>query len=1131
MKSKYCQFLLVALVIFRAAVPSIGQQSVNTIDYQVTYETGTQIYNVWVVPNYGTPNAINPDSFERGATAQVTLKVPTGFTIANITDVVGSWGKSPLKMGPAEQPSLLGTTTPALPSGKSYYVIGKELGETNYGQFQNGQAIKLFTFTGSGCFGPVEVISSSDVFIIVSDNVLSLNIAPSFYSISGQNLGGNIDPAEQFRAPFGAPANCFDAVNDEFTALANIPTSQDVLVNDSFGGVTPAMIADLNVSVTTQPTNGTATVNAADGTITYTSNSGFTGTDTYIYQICDKANPTVCETATVTVVVSCQVVIAPTGSVSSQPSCAVATGSITVSLPVNGTGISYTVTGTSPVVASVSNATGIFSGLAAGTYSVTVTNGSGCSSSAVSLTVDAQPVTPAAPTGSVSSQPSCVVATGTITVSLPANGTGISYTVTGTSPVVASVSNATGLFSGLAAGTYSVTVTNGSGCTSSAVSLTVDAQPITPIAPTILSPVTYCQAATATALTATPPNGSTLLWYTTATGGTGSTTVSTPVTTTAGTTSFYVSSVSTAGCESSTRAQIDVNVTVCRVIYAFNDNNLTPINTLVSGDVLINDDINNGTGILVVTVTPVQQPGNGIVTLQSDGTYTYTPSLNFTGVDSFIYRTCDQGSPAVCATATVYIKIINENDPVNNNPPIAHGDNYSTTPVIAVTGNVLLNDKDPDAGQTLTAAKLSDPANGTVVLNSDGTFTYTPNSGFTGTDTFIYTACDTGSPTECDDATVQIEVKEDPTPGNNLPPVAISDLVITPLGINAIGNVSQNDTDPNATTLTVNTTPILLPANGTITLSPDGSYTYIPNGSFTGIDKVVYEVCDAGTPVQCTQATLIIYVLEGKVSLLPKAYLQGSLFGVAASDMLMRDDLRVKNLIPLSSPYDAIGLTALTATVDTDATVLAVTGANAIVDWVFVELRSATNSQQVEDSRSALIQRDGDIVDVDGVSPITFSQVSSGSYYVVIKHRNHLGVMTQLPIALSPTTTTVDFRLTITPIYTISSSVVNKARINVEQGAALWAGNALFDDTVAYQGSSNDVNLIYDLVIKDANNIFDNPSFKIKSYNQGDLNMDGETILQGSGNDLEYMYQNVINNHPGNALNLIFFSIQEQLPL
>jgi hypothetical protein len=247
--------------------------------------------------------------------------------------------------------------------------------------------------------------------------------------------------------------------------------------------------------------------------------------------------------------------------------------------------------------------------------------------------------------------------------------------------------------------------------------------------------------------------------------------------------------------------------------------------------------------------------------------------------------------------------------------------------------------------------------------------------------------------------------------------------------------------------------------------------------------------------------------------------------------MLMRDDLRVKNLIPLSSPYGAIGLTALTATVDTDATVLAVTGANAIVDWVFVELRSATNSQQVEDSRSALIQRDGDIVDVDGVSPITFSQVSSGSYYVVIKHRNHLGVMTQSPIALSPTTTIVDFRLTITPIYTISSSVVNKARINVEQGAALWAGNALFDDTVAYQGSSNDVNLIYDLVIKDANNIFDNPSFKVKSYNQGDLNMDGETILQGSGNDLEYMYQNVINNHPGNALNLIFFSIQEQLPL
>ena len=110
-------------------------------------------------------------------------------------------------------------------------------------------------------------------------------------------------------------------------------------------------------------------------------------------------------------------------------------------------------------MAPVTNATGLFSGLTPGAYNVTVTNNT-CVSAATSLTVNAVPTPPAAPTASVTTQPTCAAPTGTITVTVPAPGAGISFTVTGTAPVVPPVTNATGLFSGLTPGVYNVTVTN-----------------------------------------------------------------------------------------------------------------------------------------------------------------------------------------------------------------------------------------------------------------------------------------------------------------------------------------------------------------------------------------------------------------------------------------------------------------------------------------------------------------------------------------------------------------------------------------------------------------------------------------------------------------------------------------------
>lgn len=291
-----------------------------------------------------------------------------------------------------------------------------------------------------------------------------------------------------------------------------------------------------------------------------------------------------------------------------------------------------------------------------------------------------------------------------------------------------------------------------------------------------------------------------------------------------------------------------------RAIYAFDDNVITNKGIAVSGNVLINDDKATGTAPLLVSTTPVMQPANGTLTLSANGNYSYTPNATYTGLDSFKYRVCDSGTPAVCDTATVSIFV---RDPAaTNNAPIALGDNAATKQDVPVSGNVLTNDKDLDAGQTLTASLVTDPTNGMLTLNPNGTFTYTPKAGFFGDDKFTYKACDNGMPQLCTNATVDLNIYKSDVA--NMPPVANADVFIrTPSG-NAIGNVLTNDQDPENGTLTINTTPIVMPTNGNVVINLDGTVTYTPNAGYTGADQFVYEVCDNYNPKGCSQAVVFI---------------------------------------------------------------------------------------------------------------------------------------------------------------------------------------------------------------------------------------------------------------------------------
>jgi hypothetical protein len=252
-----------------------------------------------------------------------------------------------------------------------------------------------------------------------------------------------------------------------------------------------------------------------------------------------------------------------------------------------------------------------------------------------------------------------------------------------------------------------------------------------------------------------------------------------------------------------------------------------------------------------------------------------------------------------------------------------------------------------------------------------------------------------------------------------------------------------------------------------------------------------------------------------RIQIDPKAFLQGPLLNPETAG-LMNDDLRSGSYLPTTSPYSD------NATVN--ASVFTVTGNDAIVDWVWIELRAANDNTKLINGKSALLQRDGDIVGLDGVSNLLMNAAPT-NYFVVVKHRNHLGAMSSNIIALSESSTTVvDFKDAAFSTFGVDAQIVLGSG-----DKALWAGNVNSDDRVRYQGSSNDANSIKDLVLAHPSNGSGNNLFFYFDYDNADINMDGRVRYQGSGNDANII-KDIVLGHPGNtALNNLFFFLQ-QLP-
>lgn len=270
--------------------------------------------------------------------------------------------------------------------------------------------------------------------------------------------------------------------------------------------------------------------------------------------------------------------------------------------------------------------------------------------------------------------------------------------------------------------------------------------------------------------------------------------------------------------------------------------------TIAAPGLLANDtdvDVNALSAVLV------NGPANGTLTLNANGGFSYTPLLNFVGADSFTYRAND--GTVSSSVASVSISVM----PPPNIAPVAQEDSYSTTKNSTLTVNaasgVLANDMDSD-GHPLSANLLSAPGNGSLTLNADGSFTYSPSAGFIGTDSFTYRAHDGVT----NSAAVIVSLTVTPPP--NTAPLAQADSYNTIRNTTLVAGSSNgllaNDTDPDGNALAAAL--VSAPARGSLALNPDGTFIYVPTNNFVGKDSFAYRATDGLTNSAVVTVTILI---------------------------------------------------------------------------------------------------------------------------------------------------------------------------------------------------------------------------------------------------------------------------------
>lgn len=670
------------------------------------------------------------------------------------------------------------------------------------------------------------------------------------YVVTIRATDGNIPVDRTFVWTISNPAPT--AVDDSASTNEDMPVIISVLTND-----TDPDGDTLTITSATAP-NGSVVINS-DGTITYTPDANFNGTDTISYVIDDGQGGT--STAIVTVTVNAMndapgvVALPPRASVDAQ----------SVSVPtaanfsdVEGDTLSYTATGL-PAGLTIDPVTGVISGtidkaasqINGGNYSVTVTASDGqggVTGSTFAWTVANPAPVSVDDSAATNEDTPVIIAVLANDSDLDGDSLTIVTAVAGKGTVVINgdgtityTPNAN--FFGIDTITYSVSDGNG-GIAEAIASVTVTAVNDAPVAAPIPARTDADNASVSVAVGAnfTDLDGDTLAFSAAGLPAGLSINMITGVIT--GTIGRAASQVN-GGVYTVTITASDANSGTVSTVFGWTVTNPAPVaandsantseDTLVNIPVLANDADPDGDMLTVVTASA----GNGTVTIRADGTLDYTPNANFNGTDSIVYTISDGNGGT--STATVAVTVSPRND-----PPVAVNDAASTREETPVNIAVLANDSDLD-GDLLTVTTAAAP-NGTVVINPDGTITYTPNANFNGSDTISYTISDGNGGTSTASVTVIVALANDP-------PVANTDSGNTREDTPVILAPLLNDTDVDGDPLTITNASS---PDGQVMINPDGTIKFTPNPNFNGATTVTYVISDGKGGTATATITLTV---------------------------------------------------------------------------------------------------------------------------------------------------------------------------------------------------------------------------------------------------------------------------------
>lgn len=226
---------------------------------------------------------------------------------------------------------------------------------------------------------------------------------------------------------------------------------------------------------------------------------------------------------------------------------------------------------------------------------------------------------------------------------------------------------------------------------------------------------------------------------------------------------------------------------------------------------------------------------NGELSLLGDGGFRFTPNPNFYGESRFAYYARDEIASSF-AEVTITVRPVND-------APVTEPDAYRVDEDVPLSVpfqlGVLRNDREVDGEALINAQLVTAPSHGTVVIDTDGGFNYTPNANYHGTDSFRYRVFDESSLNTDEDVLITLEpVNDSPIAAPDLNSIR-KDLV---LDVAAAAGVLANDSDIDGDLLSV--TLAGPPLHGQVHLRPDGSYVYQPDGQFVGTDVFQYQVAD-----------------------------------------------------------------------------------------------------------------------------------------------------------------------------------------------------------------------------------------------------------------------------------------------